>query len=123
VTGLPIAEWNAQGVHESAVRTDTGLGQRFVFVFGKKNQVARLAPFLEQRFERLPHDRLLRRARHAAQRLQVIQVVLDEKLAQWGQPAADSTSSTVAPIRSLGKRWSSVIRGPATLRPEAWQRH
>ena len=77
VLRLPIAERHAQRVKERAVRVDAGLLQGLVFVFRNENKIARPAPILEQRFERLAHHRLARRAGDAAQGLQFIQVVLD----------------------------------------------
>jgi hypothetical protein len=78
---LPIAERHAQRIEQRAVGIDAGLLQRLVFVLGNEDQVARPAPVLEQRLERLADDALARRAGDAAQRLQFVEIVLDEKLA------------------------------------------
>ena len=57
-----------------------------ILVLRNKNEIARLTPILEQRLERLAHHGLARRARDAPQRLQFVQVVLDEKLAHFLPP-------------------------------------
>jgi hypothetical protein len=72
-------------VQERAVRIDARLLERVVFILADENEIARPAPILEQRLECLAHHGLARRAGYAARRLQFIEVVLDEKLAQVGR--------------------------------------
>ena len=82
VLGLPIAERHAQRIQKRAVRIDAVLVSVCIRI-GQKNQIARLAPILEEGLERLGDYDSRAPARHLAQRLQIVQVVLDEKLAQW----------------------------------------
>ena len=106
---FPVAERDAQRMQQRSVRIDAGLLQGLVFVFGNENQIARLAPILEQRFERLAHHRFARRAGDAAQRLEVVEVVLDKELAH--EPRNESPTrgcSTSAQIFASRKAWLDV---------------
>jgi len=82
VLRLPIAKRHAQRVKERAVRIDARFLDGLVLVLRDKDEVARLAPVLQKRLEGFRDHPLARRAGDTAQRLQLIEVVLDEELAQ-----------------------------------------
>ena len=81
VLGFPVAQRHTQFVQQRAIHGDVAFGGGLERVFGQKHQALLFAPGLEQVLEGFAHDGLARTPADLFDEVELLEVIVDEKLA------------------------------------------